>query len=105
MYEGKKTNTAAALRLMREDGFSAASGARANVIKIGIVVTDGNSNINKPMTVDEAIKAKQDGIRWACGLGWDVADKDINANINFNNNNTNTNNNERGLRDAVASFN
>ena len=86
---------------MRKDGFSAASGARANVVKIGIVVTDGNSNINKPITVDEAIKAKQDGVRWVCGLGWDVADNDTDADINVNDNIYNTNNNEIGANSSI----
>ena len=36
--------------------------------KYAIVMTDGNSNIDKPMTVEEAVKCKLAGIR--CLGGW-----------------------------------
>lgn len=67
-YQGKKTNTASALNLLRTQGFSFSNGGRANVPKYAIVLTDGNSNINKALTVDEAVKAKVVGIRLVDGL-------------------------------------
>ena len=56
-----KTNTAAALELMTEELFKEANGDRLDVPNYAIVLTDGESNINAQMTVENAIKARING--------------------------------------------
>ena len=54
-----KTNTYAALKYMREGIFNS---ARSGVQKIGMVITDGESNIDKHLTLDEAKKLKDSNV-------------------------------------------
>lgn len=64
------TNTAAALRTMRTDMFTARNGDRPDVKNIAIIVTDGVSNINESRTIPEAMEAHNDGIHiYAIGIG------------------------------------
>ena len=60
-YIGDSTNTAAAIEDMRTKVFTL-PGDRANVQNIGMVITDGASNIDPHLTVPNAGKAKKDGI-------------------------------------------
>ncbi|ESN92083.1 hypothetical protein HELRODRAFT_104083 [Helobdella robusta] len=63
VYRGQRTNTAAALNLLRTQAFTATNGDRSGVPNVAIIVSDGNSNINPSSTVDEAIACRQAGIR------------------------------------------
>lgn len=66
---GYATHTNKALKFMRERMFSATHGARENVARIGIVLTDGQSS-NMLMTVWEASKAKKVHINlFSIGIG------------------------------------
>jgi hypothetical protein len=54
-------------------------GHRPGVPKIGIVVTDGNSN-NRQLTASEADKARKDGITmFAIGVGRGINDNELHA--------------------------
>ena len=57
-----KTNTQAALGVMRRELFSSGRGDRIGVDNIAILVTDGYSNIDRFNTIPEAERAKDDGI-------------------------------------------
>jgi len=52
----------AALNAMRTSSFTAANGDRPDVPNVGILVSDGNSNINQSNTIPEANLAKAAGI-------------------------------------------
>jgi len=66
-YIGSSTNTSGALDVMLQI-FSPHYGARSNVKKVGIVITDGQSN-DPTATMVEAKKAKDAGIvMFAIGL-------------------------------------
>lgn len=60
-YMGGGTNTADALKYMREQAFSQTSGARTDVPRIGIVITNGHSS-NPTATTTEADKARSSNI-------------------------------------------
>ena len=57
-----RTNTADALRMMRSQMFSRASGDRSDVPNFAIVITDGQSNINKRNTIPEAVESRIEGV-------------------------------------------
>jgi Mg-chelatase subunit ChlD len=59
---GSTTNTSGALETMRTIVFNSANGARPDVKKIGIVITDGQSNV-PTQTSEQAELAKQVKIR------------------------------------------
>ena len=56
--EGGKTNTQDAIQRMRDQIFTSSSGDRTGVPNIGILVTDGYSNINRANTIPAAGVAK-----------------------------------------------
>ena len=60
-YIGLNTNTAAAIEDMRTQVFTQ-RGDRPYLKNFGILVTDGESNINQEDTIPNANKAKNDGI-------------------------------------------
>jgi len=62
-YMGSFTNTADGIHLMRQVQFTAANGDRADVPNIAIVITDGESNLNKDDTVPAAQLAQQQGVK------------------------------------------
>ena len=62
-FLGTKTYTGLGLRYMRNEIFQPNSGDRDNVANIGIVITDGKSNINEEETKTEADLAKDEGAR------------------------------------------
>ena len=67
------TNTASALGAMRREMFSSSQGDRRGVDNIAIVMTDGQSNINRRQTLPEAEAAKRAGIRViAVGIGNEI---------------------------------
>ena len=57
-----KTNTQAALGVMRRELFTSGRGDRTGVDNIAVLVTDGYSNIDRFNTIPEAERAKDDGI-------------------------------------------
>lgn len=61
-YRAGKTNTAEALRVVREDMFTEANGDRSDVPNILIIITDGISTVNTEETIPEAVKTKVSGI-------------------------------------------
>ena len=61
VWSAGRTNTAAALRALRETMFTTQNGDRAGVQNIAILLTDGNSN-NRRETLKEATAAKVAGI-------------------------------------------
>ena len=69
-YRYGSTNTADALKTMREEVFTRRNGDRPGVENICIVVTDGVSNINARRTIPEAEQARAVGIHiYAIGIG------------------------------------
>ena len=60
-YMGGGTNTADAIRMLREQMFSTSHGARPNVPRIGVIITDGKS-ANSAATATQANNARQDNI-------------------------------------------
>ena len=77
---GGRTNTAAALRLLRQEVYRSAGGDRAGVPNIGVVLTDGNSNVQRELTSSEARLARQDGIElYAVGVSDKVDATEIDA--------------------------
>ena len=52
------TNTAEALRFLRENMLRSEHGDRPNIPNVAVVITDGNSDDNKN-TIEEAIKVKE----------------------------------------------
>ncbi|XP_062566472.1 collagen alpha-1(XII) chain-like [Saccostrea cucullata] len=64
------TNTADAIRDMREKYFSFANGDRWDARNIAVILTDGVSNINANRLQDEARQARNEGIHiYAIGIG------------------------------------
>lgn len=69
-YAYGRTNTAAALRLLRTEIFKERNGDRPDIPNVAILVTDGESNINNGSTIPEANLVRQQGIRlYAIGIG------------------------------------
>jgi collagen type VI alpha len=69
-YRYGSTNTADALKTMREVMFTEANGDRPGVENICIIITDGVSNINARRTIPEAQKSHDAGIHiYAIGIG------------------------------------
>jgi collagen type VI alpha len=69
-YRYGSTNTAGALKVMREEMFTEANGDRPDVDNVCIIITDGLSNINARKTIPEAEKAHDAGIHiYAIGIG------------------------------------
>jgi collagen type VI alpha len=61
-HKGGSTNTQEALRVMRQDIFTFNRGDRSGVRNVAILISDGESNVNKFNTVREAEQAKNAGI-------------------------------------------
>ena len=64
-YTSGKTNTAEALALLSSDMFTVANGDRDGVDNVAIIVSDGESNINREATIPQAIQARANGIHLA----------------------------------------
>ena len=60
-YMGGGTNTADGIKYLRENVFSQTGGARSNVPRIAVVITDGRS-ANPTQTTTQANLARQDNI-------------------------------------------
>ncbi|XP_036358133.1 uncharacterized protein LOC115210527 [Octopus sinensis] len=68
-YKGGSTNTGEAIHYIRTTSFLSQNGARSNVPKIAIVITDGRSNV-PVTTAQEAAALKKDGvIVFSIGIG------------------------------------
>lgn len=69
-YMAGSTNTAGAIQVMRNEMFKKENGARDKASKVGIIITDGVSNINYHRTIPEAEQAREMGIvLLAIGVG------------------------------------
>ncbi|KAH9509509.1 hypothetical protein Btru_046066 [Bulinus truncatus] len=78
-YLSATTNTADALDYARTNSFTTASGARPNVGKIAVVITDGNSN-EPARTATAAQALKQSGVTTiAVGVGSNIAQSELQA--------------------------
>ena len=76
-YTGGTTNTAEALRLMRNEIFTPRNGDRSNAVNIGIILTDGKSN-NRDETLSEAVATRKAGVHLvAIGVGQSVGNKEL----------------------------
>lgn len=62
-YLGGKTNTAAALRLLRQDVFQVNHGDRANARNIAVVVVNSQSTVDTMSTITEAIQNRLAGFQ------------------------------------------
>lgn len=49
-------------RYLRTRAYTQEFGGRSNVPKIAVIFTDGNSNVDRELTLTEAAMAKRDGI-------------------------------------------
>ncbi|KAK7502428.1 hypothetical protein BaRGS_00006381, partial [Batillaria attramentaria] len=64
------TNTADALKVMRNEMFTPVNGDRPDVPNVAVVITDGVSNVNSDRTIPEAEAARDDGIHiYTIGIG------------------------------------
>ena len=61
-YSDAETNTSGGIWFMREMMFTVANGDRLDAPNIGIVITDGESSVDRDLTVPYAQDAKADGI-------------------------------------------
>ena len=62
-YLDQRTNTADGIKVLREDIFQTFNGARNGVDWVGIVITDGESNVRQGEAGGEASLARSQGIR------------------------------------------
>ena len=60
-YTRGRTYTADALRLIRQDVFTPGNGDRFDVPNYAILITDGESTVEREMTIPEAIEASCTG--------------------------------------------
>ena len=68
-----KTNTQEAIRVMREEVFRPTSGDRSGVANVGVLLTDGMSNVDRQNTLIEAQRARDDDVAmYVIALGDDV---------------------------------
>ncbi len=82
-YSGGTTNTADAIRVMREDIFTVATGDRPDVGNVGVVLTDGRSN-DENRTWHEAMRARDGGIHLiAVGIGGNVRTRELDGIASF----------------------
>ncbi|CAC5385625.1 unnamed protein product [Mytilus coruscus] len=78
-YIGGGTNTAEAINYMNQQMFSQKSGARSNVPRIAVVITDGRSS-NPTNTANAANQARADNIGvMSVGIGAGVDRSELNA--------------------------
>ena len=79
-WKDQKTNTSGGLWLMREVMFGPDHGDRSRVANLGIVITDGESNVDQDKTLPYAKEARDAGIvLFAVGIGDEVVDEELNG--------------------------
>jgi hypothetical protein len=77
-YVGSNTHTAAGLRAMQDDQFTAPNGDRPLVPNIAIVVTDGVSTTNNQLTIPYAEEARGKGITILCvGISDNINEQEL----------------------------
>ena len=75
-----QTNTQAAIQRMRVDVFTSGRGDRAGVQNVGILVTDGYSNVARYNTIPEAERAKnEDTAMYVVAIGNEVDMGEVNS--------------------------
>ena len=81
-YNGGGTNTAAAIDLLRQSGFTSTNGGRPEsqaIPRVGVIITDGYSN-SYSTTVSAAQNAHDDDITlFAVGVGGNVNNNELDA--------------------------
>ena len=81
-YRGGSTNTAAAINLLRQSGFTSSNGGRPEsqaIPRVGVIITDGNSN-SYSTTVTAAQNAHDSDITlFSVGIGSNVNNNELNA--------------------------
>ena len=79
-YQGGETNTAAALRRMREEVLVSQRGDRADVANVGIMITDGESTKEVNRTLPEAQLVHNAGITmFVVGVTNDINEVELRA--------------------------
>ena len=79
-WKDEETNTSGALWFMRQHMFSAAAGAREQVNRLAIVVTDGQANRDQNLTAPYAAEVHARGITViAIGVGSETDIDELNA--------------------------
>lgn len=77
-YPGAGTNTSGGLYIMRTDQFVFFRGDRPGIQNIAIVITDGESTIDREKTQSEAQLAKDNGVKiYTIGVTYDVNEDEI----------------------------
>lgn len=61
-FMGGQTNTSGGLRVMLEDQFNRFNGDRPDIKNIAVVITDGESNVDRQRTIPDAEAARSAGI-------------------------------------------
>lgn len=75
--QGYATHTHSAIKFMRETMFTTEKGARDDVARVGIILTDGQSS-NMLLTVWEASRAKKDNVNiFAIGIGSKINTREL----------------------------
>lgn len=78
-YTGGTTNTADAIRYMRDVMFTAQNGDQPNAPNIGVIITDGRSNLEE-QTWNEAVQARARGIELlVIGVSSQTAQQELEA--------------------------
>lgn len=75
--QGYATHTHSAIKFMRQTMFATEKGARDDVARVGIILTDGQSS-NMLLTVWEASRAKKDNVNiFAIGIGSKINTREL----------------------------
>lgn len=92
-YTYGSTNTAGAIDVMDREMFTVINGDRPDVPNIGIIITDGVSNVNSRSTVPNAVAARARGIHiYAIGIALtDTRELDAMASVPSSDNSFNVN--------------
>ena len=78
--EVRGTYTGDALRMAVDDVFTSSGGDRSGVPNVVVLLTDGQSNVNRASTAAEALRARNAGVRLiVIAMGQDVDNAEINA--------------------------
>ena len=74
------THTGDALRMAVDDVFTSSGGDRSGVPNVVVLLTDGQSNVDRASTAAEALRARNAGVRLiVIAMGQEVDNAEINA--------------------------
>ena len=78
--EVRGTHTGDALRMAVDDVFTSSGGDRSGVPNVVVLLTDGQSNVDRASTAAEALRARNAGVRLiVIAMGQEVDNAEINA--------------------------